>query len=43
MNVHDKFEALTHLYGVLTIGQSIVFVNTRQTAQDLCRRMREKD
>jgi len=42
-SVHEKFDALTNLYGVLNIGQSIVFVHTRATAKDLCRRMREKD
>jgi len=39
----EKFDALMALYGILNIGQSIVFVHTRQMAKDLCRRMREKD
>jgi len=38
----NKFQILTDLYGILKIGQSIVFVQTRETAKNLCAQMREK-
>ncbi|KAK9709121.1 RNA helicase required for poly(A+) mRNA export [Basidiobolus ranarum] len=34
-----KFEVLTGLYGLLTIGQSIIFVRRRETADEIARRM----
>jgi ATP-dependent RNA helicase DDX19/DBP5 len=37
-----KFDALSSLYGVLSIGQSIIFVHTRVMAQQLCRKMRDR-
>jgi len=39
----NKFQTLCDLYGLLKIGQSIVFVHTRETAKELARQMREKD
>lgn len=35
----DKFDALVRLYGLMTIGSSIIFVRTRQTALEIERRM----
>lgn len=34
-----KFDALVRLYGLMTIGSSIIFVRTRQTALEIERRM----
>lgn len=34
-----KFDAIVSMYGLLTIGSSIIFVRTRKTADDLCRRL----
>ena len=34
-----KFQILSQIYGLLTIGQSIVFCHTKNTADDLKRRM----
>ncbi|KAJ3365629.1 RNA helicase required for poly(A+) mRNA export [Allomyces javanicus] len=34
-----KFDTLSDLYGLLTVGQSIIFVHTRATAVDLTARM----
>lgn len=36
-----KYEVLTDLYGILNIGQSIIFVHTVKTAKELTTRMRE--
>eukprot|EP00741_Cyanophora_paradoxa_P017745 tig00000203_g17139.t1 len=35
-----RFEILSEIYALLTIGQSIIFVNRRETAQDVSRKMR---
>lgn len=35
----NKFSILSDLYAYMTIGQSIIFVHTRKTAQMLCQRM----
>lgn len=35
----EKFDALTNLYSLLTIGSSIIFVKTRKTADELYKRM----
>lgn len=35
----DKFDALVRLYGLMTIGSSIIFVRTRHTALEIERRM----
>lgn len=37
----DKFEALKNLYGLLTIGSSIIFVRTKATGEQLKKRMNE--
>ena len=37
----DKYEILCNLYGILTIGQSIIFVRRRDTADMIARRMTE--
>ncbi|KAL3897905.1 MAG: hypothetical protein SGCHY_003101 [Lobulomycetales sp.] len=37
-----KVEVLTAIYGLLTIGQSIIFVRTRRTADEISRRMNEQ-
>ncbi|KAK4694635.1 ATP-dependent RNA helicase DDX19/DBP5, partial [Lecanoromycetidae sp. Uapishka_2] len=37
----DKFDALVRLYGLMTIGSSIIFVRTRKTALELERRLNE--
>ena len=34
-----KYEILSHIYGLLTIGQSIIFCHTRSTSDELYRRM----
>jgi len=34
-----KFQILCDIYGILTVGQSIIFVNTRRTAQELATNM----
>lgn len=36
-----KYDVLTALYGILNIGQSIIFVHTVKTAKELTMRMRE--
>ncbi|KAL1968414.1 hypothetical protein VTN77DRAFT_1943 [Rasamsonia byssochlamydoides] len=36
---NDKYNVLVKLYGLLTIGSSIIFVQTRQTAAEIERRM----
>lgn len=36
-----KYDVLTALYGILNIGQSIIFVHTVKTAKELTTRMRE--
>mmetsp|Transcript_19739 Transcript_19739/g.33913 ORF Transcript_19739/g.33913 Transcript_19739/m.33913 type:complete len:470 (+) Transcript_19739:42-1451(+) len=38
-----RFTILSDMYALLTIGQSIIFVNTRDTAQELARRMRQAE
>ncbi|GAD95290.1 hypothetical protein ATEG_08153 [Paecilomyces variotii No. 5] len=35
----DKYNVLVKLYGLLTIGSSIIFVKTRQSAQEIEKRM----
>jgi len=35
----NKFNVLSDVYGFLTVGQSIIFVHTRKTAQDLNSKM----
>ncbi|GMM51527.1 ATP-dependent RNA helicase [Starmerella bacillaris] len=40
-NDADKFEALKKLYGLLTIGSSIIFVARKDTAEKLQKRMNE--
>lgn len=35
----DKYDVLTDLYGILTIGQSIIFVRKRETADKVAARM----
>jgi len=37
----NKFNVLSDLYAYLTVGQSIIFVHTRKTAQELTRKMIE--
>lgn len=37
-----KIEILTEIYGLLTIGQSIIFVRTTRTADEIARKMTEK-
>ncbi|KAJ1863784.1 RNA helicase required for poly(A+) mRNA export [Coemansia sp. RSA 2703] len=42
MNCRDrdhKFEVLSMLYSLMTVGQSIIFVRTRKTAEDIASRM----
>lgn len=36
----EKFDTLTNIYGLLNIGQSIIFVQTVRTAKELSNRMR---
>ncbi|KIV97495.1 hypothetical protein PV10_01245 [Exophiala mesophila] len=38
-NDQAKYDALVRFYGLLTIGSSIIFVKTRETAQNIERRM----
>ena len=38
-NRDQKYEALTNLYGVLSVGQAIVFCHTRKTASWLAKQM----
>jgi len=38
----EKFDALMNIYGLLNIGQSIVFVHTRHMAKDLCKKNERK-
>ena len=40
-NDDDKFDVLKHLYGLLTIGSSIIFVARKDTAVKLAHRMNE--
>eukprot|EP00164_Ancoracysta_twista_P001206 GFYU01001581.1.p1 GENE.GFYU01001581.1~~GFYU01001581.1.p1 ORF type:complete len:496 (+),score=163.30 GFYU01001581.1:87-1490(+) len=42
-NEANKFEVLEDIYGLLTIGQSIIFVNTKVMAEKLTQYMRDKD
>jgi ATP-dependent RNA helicase DDX19/DBP5 len=39
--VENKFAVLSDLYAVMNVGQSIVFVNSRNTAFDLAKRMKD--
>ncbi|EPZ32910.1 ATP-dependent RNA helicase-like protein dbp5 [Rozella allomycis CSF55] len=41
-NFRHKFEVLSALYGLLTIGQSIIFVHTKKTADELQDYMRNQ-
>ncbi|KAL1916021.1 uncharacterized protein VTP21DRAFT_6025 [Calcarisporiella thermophila] len=38
-NTEHKYEVLCQLYSLLTIGQSIIFVRKRETADEIARRM----
>ncbi|KAL2048433.1 hypothetical protein N7G274_000345 [Stereocaulon virgatum] len=38
----DKYDSLIRLYGLMTIGSSIIFVRTRKTALEIERRMNEE-
>lgn len=38
----DKYDALVKLYGLMTIGSSIIFVRTRATALEIERRLNEE-
>lgn len=38
-NVEDKLNALSNIYGVISIGQAIIFCHTRKTAQWLVEKM----
>lgn len=38
----DKYEILCNLYGILTIGQSIIFVRRRDTADIIAKKMTEE-
>lgn len=40
-NFEAKYRALSNIFGLLTVGQSIVFCMTRKTARDLVVRLRE--
>ena len=37
----NKFTVLSDLYAIMNVGQSIIFVNSRNTAFDLAKRMKE--
>lgn len=37
----DKYRALSNIYGLITVGQSIIFCQTRRTAKDLTVRLNE--
>lgn len=41
-NSDQKLTVLSELYGCLTVGQSVIFVNSRKTGFDLCQRMRHE-
>ncbi|KAI8895644.1 P-loop containing nucleoside triphosphate hydrolase protein [Globomyces pollinis-pini] len=41
-NAEDKITTLCALYGILTIGQSIIFVRTRKTADEVAKAMTEE-
>jgi ATP-dependent RNA helicase DDX19/DBP5 len=41
-NEHEKVETLCNIYGLLTIGQSIIFVRTRRTADMLQDKMTQE-
>lgn len=38
---NNKYDVLTNIYGLLNIGQSIIFVHTVKTAKELSNRMRD--
>ncbi|KAK3178804.1 RNA helicase required for poly(A+) mRNA export [Lepraria neglecta] len=38
----DKYDSLIRLYGLMTVGSSIIFVRTRKTALEIERRMNEE-
>ena len=38
----NKFQVLSDIFAVLTIGKCVIFVQQRETAKELTRRMREK-
>ncbi|KAI4262966.1 MAG: hypothetical protein L6R42_001863 [Xanthoria sp. 1 TBL-2021] len=40
---NDKYDSLVKLYGLMTIGSSIIFVKTRATAREIERRMNEEN
>nr|CAB3236933.1 ATP-dependent RNA helicase DDX19B [Phallusia mammillata] len=40
-NMDQKYEAITNLYGVLSVGQAIIFCHTRRTASWLAKKMCE--
>ncbi|XP_076805990.1 ATP-dependent RNA helicase DDX19A-like [Clavelina lepadiformis] len=39
VNMEKKYESLTNLYGVLSVGQAIIFCHTRKTASWLAKKM----
>eukprot|EP00916_Digyalum_oweni_P026379 GHVL01043353.1.p1 GENE.GHVL01043353.1~~GHVL01043353.1.p1 ORF type:complete len:380 (-),score=59.39 GHVL01043353.1:144-1283(-) len=41
-NEAEKYRILTDLYGALSIGQSVVFVNTKKSAHDLSQHLRNE-
>ncbi|XP_020293190.1 DEAD-box helicase Dbp80-like [Pseudomyrmex gracilis] len=38
-NIDDKYTAITNIYGVITIGQAIIFCHTKKTASWLAEKM----
>jgi ATP-dependent RNA helicase DDX19/DBP5 len=40
-NDENKFNVLSDLYAIMNVGQSIIFVNSRNTAFDLAKKMKE--
>ena len=40
-NAGNKFDVLSDLYAVMNVGQSIIFVNSRNTAFDLAKKMKD--
>ena len=41
IEVVDKFQVLSDLYAIMNVGQSIIFVNSRNTAYELAKKMKE--
>ncbi|KAL7306605.1 DEAD-box helicase Dbp80 [Trichogramma pretiosum] len=40
-DIDDKYQAITNIYGVITIGQAIIFCHTRKTANWLANKMQK--